>query len=77
MFGNTLAREYRLRETHLDFSRDEIRTLILHGIRFFWLPEEKKQVYLEAFQRDPACSFSRKKSLFLRPPLYLYSCKVK
>ena len=33
MFGNSLAEEYWLLEQRLDFSRDEIRTLILQGIR--------------------------------------------
>ena len=38
MFGNTLAEEFMLLEQVLGFSRDDIRSLILNGIRASWLP---------------------------------------
>ena len=54
MFGNSLSEEYRLLESRLGFSRDDIRSLILQSIRSFWLLEEKKRSYLAAFKNDPA-----------------------
>jgi adenosine deaminase len=54
MFGNSLAQEYALLESELGFSRDEIRALILNGIRSSWLPESRKRTLAEAFHRDPA-----------------------
>lgn len=54
MFGNSLAEEYRLLEQELGFSRDEIRALILQGVRASWLPEEKKQRLIDAIGEDPA-----------------------
>ncbi|MFQ6677824.1 MAG: adenosine deaminase [Fidelibacterota bacterium] len=53
MFGNSLAEEYQLLEEKLDFSRDEIRTLILQGIRSSWQSAEKKNQLIEAFCSDP------------------------
>ena len=52
MFGNSLAEEYRLLEQRLRFSRDETRILILQGIRTAWLPEDRKQQLLDAFNSD-------------------------
>jgi adenosine deaminase len=54
MFGNSLAEEFLSLEEELDFSRDEIRTLILQSIRASWLPENKKQPLVESFCQDPA-----------------------
>ncbi|MDY7040581.1 MAG: adenosine deaminase [Chloroflexota bacterium] len=54
MFGNSLAEEFLLLEENLGFSRDEIRTLILQGIRAAWLPEDRKRQFIEAFRGDPA-----------------------
>lgn len=54
MFGNSLAEEFRLLKERLGFSRDEIRTLILNGIRASWLSEEKKRRLIEAFRSDMA-----------------------
>ena len=54
MFGNSLAEEYRLLVRELGFSRDEIRALILNGIRASWLPEERKRRLTSSFQKDPA-----------------------
>ncbi|MCR4406917.1 MAG: adenosine deaminase [Anaerolineae bacterium] len=54
MFGNSLAEEYRLLEQELGFSRNEIRALILQGVRASWLSEEKKQRLIDAICEDPA-----------------------
>ena len=53
MFGNSLAEEFWSLEEELDFSRDEIRTLILQSIRASWLPENEKRQWVEAFCQDP------------------------
>ena len=53
MFGNSLAEEYRLLESRLGFSRDEIRTLILQGLHASWLPPQRKQAWLQRFRTDP------------------------
>ncbi|HOU12053.1 MAG TPA: adenosine deaminase [Anaerolineae bacterium] len=53
MFGNTLAEEYALLEQTLGFSRADIRTLILNGIRAAWLPETQKERLRAAFCADP------------------------
>jgi len=52
MFGNSLADEYRLLETRLGFSRDEIRELVLQGIRASWLPQERKEKLIQEFFAD-------------------------
>lgn len=54
MFGNSLAEEYRLLESQLGFTREEIRTLILQGIRAAWLSGEKKQELVETVINAPA-----------------------
>ena len=53
MFGNSLAEEYRSLESELGFSRDEIRQLILQGVRSSWLPEDRKGRLIDDFQQDP------------------------
>jgi adenosine deaminase len=53
MFGNSLAEEYALLEAELGFSRDEIRGLIVQGIRSSWLSPADKQAMVEAFCADP------------------------
>jgi adenosine deaminase len=54
MFGNSLAEEYRLLATRCGFSRDEVRGLILNGIRAAWLSTEKKHELVQAFACAPA-----------------------
>ncbi len=54
MFGNSLAEEYRLLESRMGFSRDEIRALILQAIAASWLPLERKNGWMDRFRRDPA-----------------------
>ena len=52
MFDNSLAEEYQLLEEKLGFSRNEIRRLILQGIRSSWQSEEKKQDLIASFCCD-------------------------
>ena len=52
MFGNSLAEEYQMLEEKLGFSRNDIRTLILNGIKASWLPQSRKQVMIDEFCRD-------------------------
>ena len=52
MFGNSLAEEYQLLEERLVFSRDDIRTLILNGIKASWLPKNRKQTLINNFKID-------------------------
>jgi len=53
MFGNSLAGELQgLVEVH-GFTRDEIRTLILNGVRASWLPEERKRRLSALFRAHP------------------------
>ena len=52
MFGNSLAEEYQTLEEKLGFSRDDIRTLILNGIKAAWLPQSRKQVMIDEFCKD-------------------------
>jgi adenosine deaminase len=52
MFGNSLAQEYQLLEERLGFSRDDIRTLILNGIKASWLPDDHKKAMTARFIQD-------------------------
>ena len=54
MFGNTLAEEYTLLEEKLGFTPDDVRTVILNGIRASWLPEAHKEALIKEFTTDPA-----------------------
>jgi adenosine deaminase len=53
MFGNSLAKEYALLESKLCFTRDEIRALILQGIKAAWLGDAQKRRLGESFRQDP------------------------
>ncbi len=53
MFGNSLAEEYRLLETRLGFSRNEIRDLVLQALRSSWLETPRKQQLIDEFTHDP------------------------
>lgn len=53
MFNNSLSDEYRLLEEKLNFSKDEIRSLILQGIQASWQSENRKKKYIEMFCKDP------------------------
>ncbi|PYV82361.1 MAG: adenosine deaminase [Acidobacteria bacterium] len=59
MFGNSLAEEFLLLEERFNFSRDEIRALILQGVEASWLPKAKKQQLQAVFRRDPAWQDNR------------------
>lgn len=52
MFHNSLAEEYQLLEERQGFTRDEIRVLILNGIRASWMPEDRKRHMAQAFCED-------------------------
>src|SRR5262245_30204879 len=54
MFGNSLADEYRLLTEKFGFSREEVRRLILNGIRAAWLSKEKREELTATFCADPA-----------------------
>ena len=54
MFGNTLSSEYRLLHDTLGFSQDEVRQVILNGVRSTWLPDERKAEMVAEFTSDPA-----------------------
>jgi adenosine deaminase len=53
MFANSFAQEFQLIEEKLGVCRNEIRQLILNGIRAAWLTDIKKRQYTKAFCRDP------------------------
>jgi adenosine deaminase len=53
MFGNSLALEYRCLEADLGFTRNEIRRLIVHGIRSTWLPDDEKRQLTDSVCRNP------------------------
>jgi adenosine deaminase len=52
MFHNSLAQEYRALADTFGFARDEIRAVILNGVKASWLPEERKRELAESFQSD-------------------------
>jgi adenosine deaminase len=52
MFGNSLAQEYQLLEERLGFSRDEVRKLILNGVKASWLSTGRKKQLQETFIND-------------------------
>jgi adenosine deaminase len=54
MFQTSLAGEYRLLEKECDFTRSDIRRLILSAIESAWLPAERKKSLAAEFARDPA-----------------------
>jgi adenosine deaminase len=52
MFGNSLAEEYQMLEEKLGFTREEVRELILNGIRASWMAESRKQTMIKSFVQD-------------------------
>lgn len=54
MFGNSLADEYLALEAELGFSRSEIESLVLQGIRTSWLSKEQKESYTQQFESEIA-----------------------
>ena len=56
MLGNSLAEEYMLLEEKKEFTRAEIKELVLGGIKMSWMPEERKRHMLTTFEGDPVWS---------------------
>jgi adenosine deaminase len=54
MFNNSLAQEYRLLVERLGFTPEDVRELVLNGVRASWFPEERKAEMLLNFKADPA-----------------------
>lgn len=54
MFGNSLASEYEMLTSHLNFSADDIRFLILQAVRSSWLQEAAREKMVAEFISDPA-----------------------
>jgi adenosine deaminase len=54
MFHNSLAEEYRLLVECLGFTRQDVRSLILNGIRASWMAEEQKHALRQEYMADPA-----------------------
>jgi adenosine deaminase len=52
MFGNSLAQEYQMLEERLGFSRDEVRKVILNGVRASWLSTDRKKKLQETLVND-------------------------
>jgi adenosine deaminase len=52
MFGNSLAQEYEVLVDRLNFSREQIRSLIVEGIQASWLSHDEKQRMVEEFCSD-------------------------
>ena len=52
MFGNSLAQEYQMLEERLGFSRDEVRKLILNGVKASWLSTDRKKKLHETLVND-------------------------
>jgi adenosine deaminase len=52
MFGNSLAQEYQILEERLGFSRDEIRKVILNGVKAAWLSNDRKKKLQETLVND-------------------------
>jgi adenosine deaminase len=53
MFGNSLAVEYQVLVDRLDFSKDQVRRLILNAIQASWLPAVQKADLARSFALDP------------------------
>jgi adenosine deaminase len=56
MFGNSLADEYLALETELGFSRGEIESVILQGIKTSWLAKERKEELVSQFECEIAAT---------------------
>ena len=52
MFGNSLAHEYQMLEERLGFSREEVRKVILNGVKATWLSNERKKKLQETLVND-------------------------
>jgi adenosine deaminase len=52
MFGNSLAQEYQMLEERLGFSQDEVRKVILNGVKAAWLSNDRKKLLTDTFVKD-------------------------
>jgi len=52
MFGNSLAQEYQMLEERLGFSRDQVRKVILNGVKASWLSNDQKKKLQETLVND-------------------------
>ena len=52
MFGNSLEHEYQMLEERLGFSREEVRKVILNGVKATWLSNERKKKLQETLVND-------------------------
>jgi len=52
MFGNSLEQEYQMLEERLGFSREEVRKVILNGVKATWLSDERKKKLQETLVND-------------------------
>ena len=62
MFGNSLADEYLALQTQLGFSRAEIESVILQGIRTSWLSNEDQEELIGQFENEIAMLSPERKS---------------
>lgn len=53
MFGNSLSEEYQILVEKLNFTCEDVHTLILNGIRSSWLSEDRKKELTARFLTDP------------------------
>lgn len=54
MFGKTLVQEYLICHEKLDLDWEEIKTLVLNGVKASFLPDMYKQEMLDEFEREIA-----------------------
>jgi aminodeoxyfutalosine deaminase len=52
MFGTSLTHEYEVLASRLGFSREELKTLSLNGIRASFLPPEEKEAMIAVFEHE-------------------------
>lgn len=53
MFGNSLAQEYALLMAQFDFSKTQIKELIMAAIDASWLAPDEKIIYKDSYQSSP------------------------
>ena len=53
MFGNSLAQEYYLLVERLGFTKEDIKKIILNGVKASWMSNSKKQAMMKRFIEHP------------------------
>ena len=53
MFGNSLAQEYYLLVEKLSFTKEDIKKIILNGVKASWMSNSKKQAMMKRFIEHP------------------------